>query len=154
MQVLQLMTPAPRACGPGTNLCEAVQLMWEGDLGALPVVDEAGVVRGVLTDRDIAIALGTRNHAAARLRVADVVSRNVQTCRPEDDVEAALGAMREHRVRRLPVVDAGGRLCGILSLSDVILAGDGLVRTRDLVETLRRISTPRGATHEPLIAAA
>jgi CBS domain-containing protein len=72
--------------------------MWEGDCGVLPVVDDNELV-GVVTDRDMYIALATRNTRAAHLRVA---TKKVATCAPEDDVHAALATMREHRIRRLP----------------------------------------------------
>ena len=146
MQVQQVMTPAPSACAPGTNLCEAVQLMWEGDFGALPVVDDGGVVLGIVTDRDISVALGTRNQVPAQLTVADVMSKTVLTCHGHDDVRAALNTMGAHRVRRLPVVDGEQRLCGMLSINDAILAVDGPLRADDVVETLRGICTH---THLP-----
>ena len=153
MQVQQLMTPSPRACAPNANLCEAVQMMWEGDFGALPVVSEEGRVLGILTDRDISIALGTRNRAPSRLRVSEVMAREVWTCRNIDESGIALKAMRDHRVRRLPVVDAEGRLCGIFSLNDAILAGNSVVSSTEIADTLRVLCAPRKPTTAPLVAA-
>ena len=86
MQVQQLMTPAPQACEPGANLCEAVQIMWEGDFGAIPVTDAAGIVRGILTDRDISIALGTRNRPLPASR-ADVMAVRCNL-RADEDISA------------------------------------------------------------------
>ena len=62
--------------------------MWEGDCGILPVVDEGELV-GIVTDRDMYVALATRNVRASQVRVGAVATRTVSTCRPEDDVEAA-----------------------------------------------------------------
>jgi CBS domain-containing protein len=116
------MTTAPEACRPEDNLGEAVALLWSADCGVLPVTDHSGHVAGILTDRDICIALGTRNQRASEIRVASVMRTNVHTCQPSEDVLTALGRMGEWRVRRLPVVDTIGRLVGILSLNDVVLA--------------------------------
>jgi CBS domain-containing protein len=69
--------------------------MWKGDFGMLPVTDVDGHVTGVLTDRDIAIALGTRNDRASSVRVGDVMSRAVRTCRRDDDMAGALETMRK-----------------------------------------------------------
>jgi CBS domain-containing protein len=154
MLVNELMTPGPQACGPDTNLCEAVQMMWDGDFGVLPVVDEDGHVLGIVTDRDVSIALGTRNVAPSQLRVGDVMTREVHTCHAQQGVKSALEAMAEHRVRRLPVVDAEGRLCGMFSLNDAVLAGDKSVRALDLVQTLRSICTHRQPPKSALVSAA
>lgn len=154
MLVNELMTPGPRTCGPDTNLCEAVQLMWDGDFGVLPVIDDAGRVLGVITDRDVSVALGTRNLAASRLRVSEVMSNDVHTCHAGQGVRSALEMMAEHRVRRLPVVDAEERLCGMFSLNDAILAGDKTVGATDLIETLRSICAHRKPPDRALVSAA
>ncbi len=154
MLVNELMTPGTQACGPDTNLCEAVQMMWDGDFGVLPVVDDVGHVLGIITDRDVSIALGTRNVAPSRLRVSEVMSKDVHTCHAGQGVRSALEAMAEHKVRRLPVVDAEGRLCGMFSLNDAILAGDETVHATDLVETLRSIGAHRKPPDRALVSAA
>ena len=125
MKVQDLMTPAPEACRPDDNLGEAVALMWTADCGVLPVTDHSGHVAGILTDRDICVALATRNQRAADVRVGSVMRTNVQTCLPSEEVLTALARMGDRRVRRLPVVDTLGRLVGILSLNDAVLAAGG-----------------------------
>ena len=100
MKVKDIMTGDPRVCTPDTTVAEAARLMWDGDCGILPVVD-GGKLVGVVTDRDMYIALATRNERAARLRVGAVATRNVVTCTPEDNVQTALAAMKDARVRRL-----------------------------------------------------
>lgn len=154
MQVQEVMTPSPCACGPGANLSEAIQMMWEGDFGILPVVDDVGHVLGIVTDRDIAIAAGTRNVPASQIPVSDVMTREVQVCHPHNGIPAALALMRERRVRRLPVVDDADRLCGLLSLNDAVLAaGDG-VSGKTLVDTLRAVCEHRRPSPTPLVTAA
>jgi CBS domain-containing protein len=152
MKIKEIMTKEPATCTPDTTLAEAANLMWESDCGVLPVVDD-GELAGIVTDRDMFIALGTRNTRAALLRVGAVATTKVVTCGPDDEVEAALSTMKEARVRRLPIVDANRKLVGIISLNDIALAaGDNKpVRDRDVVDALqsicahRRKSTDRAA---------
>ncbi len=120
MKVREIMSREIESCAPGTNLAAAAELVWKRDCGALPVVDE-GRLAGMITDRDMFIALGTRDRRASEVLVRDVVSDLPVTCNGEDDVATALRIMRAARVRRLPVVNAAGTLEGIVSLSDIAL---------------------------------
>lgn len=140
MKVKDIMTSDPRICTPDTTVAAAANLMWEGDCGILPVVDDGELV-GVVTDRDMYIALATRNTPASHLRVGAVATRNPATCTPEDNVREALATMKKARVRRLPVVGFGNTVLGILSMDDIVLAAGGGngVRNEDVVETLRAI---------------
>ena len=140
MKIRDIMTPEPRTCAPDTTLAAAAGLMWDTDCGILPVVEEGALV-GVVTDRDICIALATRNARAATMAVGEVAGRTVWTCGPDEDPRAALVAMNAHRVRRLPVVDAGGTLVGVVSMNDLVLAaGAGApVRNDEVVDTLKGI---------------
>jgi len=67
---------------PGTNLGSATEFMWTGSCGFLPVVGEGGRVIGVITDRDICVALGTRNQLAGGIKVAEAMSPKVYSCSP------------------------------------------------------------------------
>ncbi len=142
MNVKDIMTGNPRVCTPDTTVAEAARLMWDGDCGILPVVD-GGEVVGVVTDRDMYIALATRNERAARLRVGAVATRNVVTCTPEDNVQTALAAMKDARVRRLPVVGFGSAVLGILSVNDILRAATTSKMRNDVVDTLQAICTHR-----------
>jgi len=123
MKVQELMTKDVKTCGRGSNLAEAAELMWDADCGALPVVDDAGKVVGVVSDRDICFAVATKGRLASEILVGEVASgRPLYTCAPEDDVRDALSTMQWHQVRRIPVVNSEGKIAGILSLSDIILA--------------------------------
>ncbi len=121
MTVNEAMTTQPATCGPATNLAAATELMWTRDCGSLPVVDEAGQVLGIVTDRDMLIALGTRNQRASELAVAEVMTAPALTCRPLDTMEAALTRMNAQQIRRLPVVDSEGVLVGMLTMNDIVL---------------------------------
>ena len=102
MKVRDIMTTAPETCGPKTNLASVTAHLWRADCGVLPVIDQDRKLIGIISDRDICIALGTRDRPASEVVVDEVMSSSVQTCRAEDDVSVALGLMKEHRVRRLP----------------------------------------------------
>ena len=145
MKVQDLMTSLPESCTPDTDLAAAVQLLWDADCGVLPVVNSTREVVGVITDRDICIALGTRDQPASRIRVRDVMRTPVETCAASDDIAAALQKMKQRRVRRLPVVDDDGHLAGLLSLNDAVLATaskDG-VRSAQLLDAFRAICAHR-----------
>jgi CBS domain-containing protein len=140
MKVKDLMTTDVKTCSSDTTVAEAAHLMWEGDCGILPVVDEGELV-GVVTDRDMYIALATQNARASRLKVGAVATKKLVTCAPEDDVQTALATIRQARVRRLPVVGFAGTVLGILSMNDILLAaGAGKeVGSEDVVQTLQAI---------------
>ena len=150
MRVEEVMMRTPVCCGPETNLGAATELLWSRNCGILPIVNAQQKVIGVITDRDLCIALGTRNQLAGQVAVGDVMSGTVYSCRPEDDIHAALDTMARNRVRRLPVISKEGHLEGILSMDNVVLHADAAgagktaeLGSRDIVVTLQRIYGPR-----------
>jgi len=146
MHVKDIMTQDPRVCSPSTNLAAAAELMLDGDCGILPVV-EGGKLVGVVTDRDMYIALATRDKRASELTVGEVARREVLTCRPDEDVHAVLAAMKARRVRRIPVEGFGGTVLGIVSMNDLLLAAGPkkAIRNDDVVATYQAIC----AHHHP-----
>jgi CBS domain-containing protein len=141
------MTTEVRSCAPDTNAAAAAALMLDGDCGILPVV-EGGTIVGIVTDRDLYIALATRNVLPSQLAVGEVMRTRVWTCAPQDEVHAALATMKARRVRRLPVRGADGRLVGIVSMNDLLLAaGDRQAFSSDeIVDTFQAI-----CAHERLL---
>ena len=153
MKIHDIMTREPQCCGPETNLAAAAELMWSHDCGALPVVED-GKLAGIVTDRDICIALGTRNRPAAELTVKDAATRDVQTCTPDDDIHTAMGIMRRAKIHRLPVVSDGGKLEGIVALNDLVLAAErkhGEIDYEEVMNTMKAVSEHR-AHHKPATA--
>jgi CBS domain-containing protein len=142
MRVRDVMERDIKTCTPETNLAAVSELFWSQDCGSLPVI-ESGRVVGMVTDRDIAIALGTRNSRPGDMLVRDVAVPRLYSCKPEDDVHDALRTMRTQRVRRLPVVDANGKLEGILCLGDLSLQAHerrGDLTHGEIVEVLQSVS--------------
>ena len=142
MKVRNMMTSDVKTCRLETNLAEVVREMWEGDCGALPVVTDDGRVAGMITDRDICIAIATKSRSADRITVREVTQGHTYTCLPEDDALAALQTMKTHKIRRLPVVDGEGHVRGILSLNDVVTHA-GSASTNEVLSTLASICEHR-----------
>ncbi|MBC7909329.1 MAG: CBS domain-containing protein [Pyrinomonadaceae bacterium] len=152
MKVQEIMTREVGYCGPKASLADVAKLMWDKDCGAIPVVDAERKVIGMLTDRDICMAVATRNRLASEMQVGEVLSGTVvRACAPSDDAEAALDIMRQSRLRRLPVIGEDGTLQGILSITDLVLhtkgdgkKGDHLSRKR-IIGALKAICEPPAA---------
>ena len=147
MKVKDVMVGTPVSCSSQTNLGAAVEMLWNRNCGILPVTDGDGKVHGVVTDRDICIALGTRNRLPGELTVGEVMTGKLFSCSPEDDIRTALTTMRSAKVRRLPVVASDGNLQGVLSMDDVVYhAGDGKktaeLSYEDVVRTFKGIYAP------------
>jgi CBS domain-containing protein len=151
MRIEQLMAKDVATCAPDDTLHQAARLMWERDCGFVPVVEGADRrVLGVVTDRDACMAAYTRGRPLAEIAVQEVMSKRVRTCQPGDQLAAAEEVMREAKVHRLPVVDEGGRLVGVISLADLACeaarrAGSKrrAVSPAEVGETLASIRQPR-----------
>ncbi len=150
MKVQDAMMGTPIFCSPETNLGSAIELLWGRNCGVLLIVDAMQKVIGVVTDRDLCVALGTRNRLPGQITVGDVATGEVHSCRRQDDIHEALETMAKKRVRRLPVVSEDGILEGVLSMDNVVLhtesAGWGRkpeLSDEDVVNTLRRIYGPQ-----------
>jgi CBS-domain-containing membrane protein len=119
MKVEECMTTTVFSCRSETTLEQAARLMWEHDCGVLPVIDDQDRVIALVTDRDVCMGAYTQGKTLAEVPVANSMSRTVVSCHPQDAIEQAIRAMADQRVRRVPVVDASGKLQGMLSLNDV-----------------------------------
>ena len=124
MKVRDAMMDRPYYCQPENNLGSATELMWNANCGFLPVQSADGKVIGVITDRDICIALGTRNCPAGGVSVGEVMSGKLYSCEPDDDIHMALQTMRDAKIRRLPVMAQNGALVGVLSMDDILFRAE------------------------------
>ena len=143
MKVKELMTPDAKAIWLTESLTDAAKLMWENDCGVLPIIKDGRKVIGMITDRDICMAVAMRDTNPSGVSVEEVMTGQVYAVNPDDDINQALQKMRDHKIRRLPVVNAEGELEGILSMNDVVLnansvAGDS-IKYKDLVKTYQAI---------------
>jgi CBS domain-containing protein len=121
MRIEQLMTKVTTTCRSGDSLSEAARLMWENDCGCLPVTAGDGSQRllGMVSDRDICMAIRSGADALPDGRVEDAMTEVVRACNPGDPLSEAMAIMGEARVRRLPVVDESEGVIGLLSLADL-----------------------------------
>ncbi|MFN2453525.1 MAG: CBS domain-containing protein [Pyrinomonadaceae bacterium] len=150
MKVRNMMTADVKTCGVEDDLARAATIMWERDCGSVPVVDATGKIVGMLTDRDICMAVAFKARAASAIKAGEIISGDVYACHADDNAKAALDLMQRYKLRRLPVIGDGGVLQGILSINDVILhskRGDDKkakhVSHKDVMETLKALSEHR-----------
>ena len=118
MEIRDIMTAPAIAVGQDESVAAAARLLKRYNLGALPVCDGSGRLRGMVTDRDIALRCFALEEGGVHTRVSEIMSRGIVTAEPGDSVESAARTMAKERVRRLPVTE-GGRLVGMISLCDM-----------------------------------
>ena len=118
MLVQEIMTVPANYTSPQDSAASAAEQMQSLGIGVLPVVEEDRIV-GILTDRDLLLALARQDRGLKELPIAAVMRPRVICCRAEDTIEAAAALMGDHQVRRLPVLDDEGHLAGLLSVTDI-----------------------------------
>ena len=118
MKVCDIMTSRVISVSQKEPITAAARLMKRHNLGALPVCDDEGRLRGMVTDRDIVTRCVAADMDPADTMLREIMSRGIRTCSSQDDVKTAVQAMSRDQVRRLPVTDEG-RLVGMISLADM-----------------------------------
>jgi CBS domain-containing protein len=121
-KIRDIMTPAPVCMAPAESVSAAAKAMKEHGIGTILVLDD-GRLRGLVTDRDIAVRVLAENRDPASTRVGDIGSTDLVTLSPDDDVDQAVRLVRERAVRRIPVVE-NGRPVGVVSIGDLALDRD------------------------------
>jgi CBS domain-containing protein len=120
--VQDVMTRDPVILPPSASLVDAAKTMREGGIGDVVVGDDDELI-GIVTDRDIVIRALAEDRDPNTTTLVDITSRELTTVSPDDTIETAVRLIREHAIRRLPVV-SGGRVVGIVTLGDLALAQD------------------------------
>jgi CBS domain-containing protein len=128
------MTTNPTSVVADNPVVEAARIMKEKDVGIVPVV-EGGRLVGTVTDRDIAVRVVAEGKDPHSVRVREIASTDVVTVDPQQDLDEALRLMASHQVRRLPVVEEGGKLVGIVAQADVAREANDK-QTGELVEEI------------------
>ena len=155
MRVEELMTKDVASCRSNESMEQAARAFWERDCGCIPVTDEGNKVRGILTDRDLAMAVYTSGRSLNSLPVEHAMSQGVLCTRTTDDLDVALRSLSDGRVHRLPVIDAENHLVGMLSFADILqaLSADSKARRKyseavldALIEVTRPRSTAQATT--------
>lgn len=119
MRISEVMHTPAVTCSPSATLGEVARRMADRNVGSILVIDEAGYLAGIVTDRDLALR-GLGEGRSADVAVARVMSRDVATVPINADLSAAAPIMVERTVRRLPVVDELGQPHGIVTMDDLV----------------------------------
>jgi len=104
---------------PDATIADAVDMLHRERIGAIVVSEDGYSVDGILSERDVVNALADSGGALLARKVDDIMTRNVVTCEPSDTVGGLMAEMTNRRIRHFPVV-ADGRLCGIVSIGDLV----------------------------------
>jgi CBS domain-containing protein len=126
---------------PYASIEMAAGVMTAKGIGALIVLDDSGHLAGIISERDIVHGFARHKGQMDRSRVADLMIREVITCRPDDSVKHIMAVISDRRVRHVPVMD-NGKLAGIVSIGDVLKSR--LDETMEEVNVLRDLSLSRG----------
>ncbi len=141
----EIMTPDPVCCEPGDSISFVAQIMKQEDVGSVPVVEsrDSGKLVGIVTDRDLVIKVLAEDRPLEAATVREAMTTHPASCRVDDDVDTAMSTMADRQVRRMPVVDADGRLAGIIAQADVATRVHQERRTGELVEAISEPGTER-----------
>ena len=143
MIVKEVMTADPACCTADTSLKEVAKLMVEHDCGEIPVVDKKDTKKpiGVITDRDIVVRAVAKGNNPLDLTAAQCMTEPCVTVTPEMSIEDCGRVLEQHKIRRVPVVDTAGSVCGIVAVADIALRARENVTT----EVVREVSEPGSA---------
>ena len=134
-QIRDVMTENVKSAEPSTSVREAARLMAGEDIGPVPVVEGERLV-GIVTDRDLVVRVIAEGKDPDSTTVGEIVSADVVTVSPDQDLDEALKLLARHQVRRIPVVE-NDRLVGIVAQADVARQGDDS-KTGETVEQISR----------------
>jgi CBS domain-containing protein len=134
----EVMTKKIVCCLPDDTVAKAAQLMKSENIGAIPVIENQQTPKlvGIVTDRDLALKIVAVGRDAKSTKVEAVMTREVVTCHPEDDLQKALDAMSKHQLRRIPVVDNDDKILGIIAQADVATRVNQPEKTAEMVKQI------------------
>jgi CBS domain-containing protein len=148
MNVSTLYHASVISCSSRDSLEHVTSLMWRCDLGCLPVIDDRGRLVGVITDRDVSIAAYLAGAPLRSIVVSSVMTKDVISCCPADDIVSVIAKMTAHQVHRLPVTDDRGSVIGMISINDVARAArTGDLPASELVLALAAVTAPCRIAH-------
>ena len=132
----EIMTRNVKTASREMTLREVAALMRDGDMGAMPVVEDGRLV-GIVTDRDIVVR-AIADGRAVDVPIGDVMTSEIFSVRENDFVFEAIRLMGDRQVRRVPIINDAGELVGIIAMADVALETED---EREIAETLEEISS-------------
>ena len=138
MELNTVMTANPACCKQDTPLRKVAQMMADNDCGMIPVVDQQNMPVGVITDRDIAVRAVAGGKDTTRASAADYMTTPVRTVGQDSSLADCVAAMEAGQIRRIPVVDGQGKLCGVVAQADIALNGNDKITG----EVVQQVSKP------------
>lgn len=136
----EIMTPKPKFHEPNVTVDVVAKTMKDSNVGPVPIVDSQDEMHliGIVTDRDLALKIVASNKNPCAIAVQDVMSRDLLTCKKDDNIENALALMEKCQIRRIPVVDEDDRLVGIISQADIATRLKAKEKTAEMVTEISR----------------
>jgi CBS domain-containing protein len=149
MRVKHVMTKNPTCCLATDKTRAAAGIMRDERTGIVPVIDneQSQKIVGVVTDRDLCMNVVAEGREPDGVAVYECMTAVVVTCSVNDSVDRAMELMKENQIRRVPVVDAEGRVQGILSIADLVTRAD--IKMGETHDTLKKVSTPTPEPSKP-----
>ena len=149
MKARELMTPDPTTCRASDDLKAVIQVMRREDCGLVPITEGNGEHRvvGVVTDRDIALALGERDAKPSSVRASEVMTTEIVSCEPDADLRDVSRKMQDAQVRRILIAE-GGRLLGVIATADLARASGSSGRDRvgeEVEKVMEKVSEDTGS---------
>jgi CBS domain-containing protein len=140
MKCSEVMTDNPVCCLPNDSVSQAARVMRREHIGPVPVISDERTreIICIVTDRDLAIKVVAESRDPNRTPVGDVMTHTIVVCREDDDLSSAIATMEEYQIRRIPVIDQGGRIVGIISQADVATRLHEPAKTAETVEEISR----------------
>lgn len=131
-----VMTKNPATCQETSPVVDAAKLMEREGVGSIPVCEDGKLV-GIVTDRDIALRVVASGLDPRQTKIQDVMTREVESVSADAPIDRALEVMESRQVRRIPVIDGGGKLVGIIAQADIARMGDDHA-TGDVVQAISK----------------
>ena len=140
MRIREVMSPNPVCCLPADSAQRVARMMCDHNIGSVPVVmdQESRKLVGVITDRDLCCSLVADGLDPKSTTIEKFMTLNPVTCHEEEDVENCEGLMQEHQIRRIPIVNAGDSVIGIVAQADLALKD----KSERVSKTVAEISKP------------
>ncbi len=135
-QAKEVMTGNPVVCEKSNTVQDAAQAMKSRDCGVIPIADESDRLVGIVTDRDICLRAVAENKDPGSTRLEEVMTREVLTCREDEDLDSILDKMERKKVKRIAVVNDQNRCIGIISEKDIGQSAEKETQVAEFVESV------------------
>jgi len=134
----EVMTKDPVCCLPTDSVAKAAELMKSRNIGSIPVIDNTKTQKlvGIVTDRDLALSIVATGRDAKSTNVDAVMTYKIVSCLADDDLQKALDAMTNQKLRRIPIVDRDNRIVGIITQADVATRINQPEKTANMVKEI------------------